>query len=83
MDNIVQIERLSYAKICGEKRLFYDLINTCPGKRKNLKLQGSLPILLFLFSFQKQPPRIILETKYSKISQKKTPALDFCFSCRT
>ena len=27
-DNIVQIERLLYAKICGERRLFNDIVNT-------------------------------------------------------
>ena len=68
-DNIVQIERLFYAKICGERRLFHDFINICPGKSKNLKPQGSLRTLLFLFSFQKQPSRIILESSCSKISQ--------------
>ena len=38
MDNINQIERLHYAKICGERTLFYDFnINNSPLKSENLK----------------------------------------------
>ena len=69
MDNIVQIERLLSAKIHGERRLVHGLINICPGKSKNLKPQGSLHILLLLFSFQKQSPKIILESSCSEISE--------------
>ena len=39
MDNIIQIKRLRYTKICGERRLFHDLLNNCPGKSENLKLK--------------------------------------------
>ena len=63
MDNIIQIERLRYMKICGERTLFHDLINNCPGKSENMKPQGSLCVLLF-FS-----PTIIFESSCSKISQ--------------
>ena len=67
MDNI-QTERLSYGKICGERRLFHDLINNCPGNRQNLKPQGSLCPSPPQFSFQKQLI-IILKSSCSKILQ--------------
>ena len=69
MDNIIQIERHRSAKIFGERTLFHDLINNCPGKSENLRQQGSLHVHLLLFSFQKQPPKSILKSSYSKILQ--------------
>ena len=61
MDNIIQIERLRYAKICGERTLFHDLINNCLGKSENLKLQGSLRVLLLLcFLLRSSPPKLLL-----------------------
>ena len=86
MDIIIQIERLCYAKIWGERSLFYDLINNWPGKSGNLKPQGSLCTLLFLLyyaSFQKQSPKSysqkVAVSKIHKILQK-TPAMNSCFS---
>ena len=35
MDNIIQIEKLHYAKISGERTLLHDLTNNCPGKSEN------------------------------------------------
>ena len=67
MDNTIQIKRFHYTKFC-ERTLFHDLINNCLGKSENLKPQGSLHVLL-LFSFQKQPPKIILKNIYSNILQ--------------
>ena len=68
MDNIVQTERLRFAKISGERRLFHDLINICPGKSKTLKPQGSLRIFLFLcFLFRSNPQKLL----------SKVPALKF------
>ena len=56
MDNIIQIERLLYAKICGERRLFHDITNNCPGKCENLKPQRSLCTLhVFCFIFRSSP----------------------------
>ena len=56
MDNIIQIERLSYAEICGERKLLHDLINNCPGNRENLKPQGSLHVVLLVsFLFRSSP----------------------------
>ena len=69
MDNIIQIERLRYT-ICGERTLFHDLINNCPGKSENLKPQGLLRVLLLLcFLFRRSLPKIILESNCFKISQ--------------
>ena len=48
MDNIIQIERFRYAKICEERTLFHDLINKCPGESENMKPKGSLRILFLL-----------------------------------
>ena len=88
MGNIIQIERLRYAKICGERRLeikFHDLINSYPGKSENLKPQGSLrALLLHSFLFRSSPRILFLKIavlKFRKIPWK-TPAVDFCFSCR-
>ena len=67
MDNIIQIEMLRYAKICGKKTLFHDLTNSYSGKSENPKpLESLLVFLLLLFSFQKQPPKSILGSSYSK-----------------
>ena len=63
MDNIIQIERLHYEKICGKKTLLHDLINSCHGKSENLKPQRSPHVLLLLcFLFRSSPPKIILES---------------------
>ena len=43
MDNIIQIESLRSAKICGERRVeikFHDLTNNWPGESGNLKSQA-------------------------------------------
>ena len=54
MYNITQNEKLRCAKICGERRLFHDLINNCPENSEKLKPQGSLrALLLFCFLFRK------------------------------
>ena len=56
MDNMIQTERLRYAKICRERRLFHGLINNCSSKSENLKPQGSLSTLpLFCFLFRSSP----------------------------
>ena len=68
MDKIIQIERLRYAKILGERTLSQDLINNCPEKSENLKPQVSLRPPLF--SFQKWPSKLISKVavlKYRKI----------------
>ena len=62
MNNIIQIERLRYAKICGERRLLQDLINNCPGNGKNLNHKGHC-------AQGKAVSKIILESSCSKISQ--------------
>ena len=83
VDNI-QTERLSYGKICGERRLFHDLINNYPGNRQNLKPQGSLCVLLllsFLFRSNWQLFSKVAALKFCKVLLE-TPILDFCFSCR-
>ena len=69
MDNIIQIERLRHVKIFGGRSLFYDLINSCPGKSENLKPQGSLRVLLLLcFLLRSSPPKLILEVSISQNS---------------
>ena len=84
MDNITQIERLRYAKICTERTLFHDLINNCPWKSENLKQQGPLRVLLLLcFLFRSSPPKLFSKVavlKFRKIPFE-TPAVDFCFGC--
>ena len=66
----VQIGRLHYAKICGERTLFHDLINNCPRKSENIKRRGSLRVLLLnWFPFRSSPPKIILQSSCSKASQ--------------
>ena len=56
MDNIIQIERLRYVNICGERTLFHELINNCLGKSENMKPQGSLRVLpLLCFPFRSIP----------------------------
>ena len=82
MDNIIQIERIHYAKICGERRLFQGLINNCPGKCESLKPQGSLRALLFLcFLFISSPKKLFSKVavlKFRKIPLE-TPTVDFLF----
>ena len=86
MDNIIQIERLRYAKICRERRSFHGLINNCSSKSENLKPQGSLrTLLLFCFLFRSSPRNLFSKVavlKFRKITWK-TPAVDYCFSYRT
>ena len=85
MDNTIQIEMLRYAIICGKGRLFYDLIINYPVKSGNLKLQGSLCVLLLLcFSFRSNPSKSFSKVavlKFRKIPWK-TYTVDFYFSCR-
>ena len=85
MDNIIQTERLRYAKICRERRLFHGLINKCSSKSENLKPQGSLRTLsLFCFLFRSSPRNLLSKVavlKFRKITWK-TPAVDCCFSYR-
>ena len=86
MDNIIQSERLRYAKICEERTLFHGLINNCHGKSKNLKLQGSLRVLFLLcFSFRSSPPKLFSKLAVIKFRKLplETPAVDFYFSCRS
>ena len=85
MDKMMLIERLRYVKICGERTFFRDLINNSPEKGKNLKPKGSLRVLpLLCLLFRSNPPKIILESSWTKISQSsiEKPAMDFCFSFR-
>ena len=82
----VQIGRLRYAKICGERTLFHDLINNCPRKSENIKRRGSLRVLLLLwFPFRSSPPKLFSKVTVLKLRKipLETPAVDFCFSCRT
>ena len=44
MDNVIQIEKLRYARMCGEKTLFHDLINQPEGSPRALKQ----PLIVFL-----------------------------------
>ena len=71
MDNIIQIERLCYAKICREKICFHDLINNYSGKSENLNPQESLRVLLLLcFLFRSSPPKLfwtVAVLKFRKI----------------
>ena len=73
IDNIIQIERLRYVKIRGEKRFFHDSINNRPVKSEYLKPHGSLCVhLLLCFLFRSSPlKKIILESSCSIIC--KTP----------
>ena len=89
MKNIVQIERLHYAKIYGERTLFHDLTNNCSGKSENLKPQGSLRVLLilcFLLRSSPPPPPPKLFSKVAVLKFRKilleAHGVDFCFSCR-
>ena len=83
MDNIIQIGRLCHVKICGERRLFHDLINTCPGKSENLKPPGSLRVLLLLcFLFRSSPPPKLF-SKVAVLKFHKALLVDLCFSYRT
>ena len=85
MDNIIQIERLRYAKLYGERTLFLESINNCPGKSENMKPQGSLRVLLLLcFPFRSSPQKLFSKAAVLKLRKfsLETPAVDFCFSCR-
>ena len=69
MDDIVQIERICYSKICGERRLFHDVINICPEKKQEpdttkVTVRPSISLLFFRSS------KIIFESIYFKILQK-------------
>ena len=63
MDNITQMERLHYVKICGESRLFPDLI-----RHKGLKPHWLLHSILSVL-FSEAAPKIILEINCSKLLQ--------------
>ena len=79
MNNVIQIERLRCANICGKRRLFLDW------KCENLKPQGSLCVLLFLYFLFRSSPSKSFSKVVVLIFRKipwKTPALNFCFSCR-
>ena len=59
MHNIIEIEKLRHARICGERTFFRDLKNNCPGKSENLKPQRSMRVLLLLcFLFRSSPPKL-------------------------
>ena len=74
MDNVIQIEKLRYARMCGEKALFHDLINHYLEKSENLKPEGSPRAL-------KQPLKVFLNVAVRKIPLE-TSAVDFCFCYR-
>ena len=69
MDDIVQIERNRYSKICGERRLFHDVINIYPEKSKNLTLERSLCVLLFLCFFS-EAAKLFSKVSISKFYKK-------------
>ena len=80
---LIQIEKLCYAKICGERTLFHDFVNNCPGKIENLRPQGSLCVLLLYFLFRSSSQKVLLKVavlKFCKIPLE-TPVVDFCCSC--
>lgn len=72
MDTIMQIERLYQAKTCGERRLFDELRITALEKVKQpetTRVTGHhYP---YMFPFQKQPPKIILESSCSALKFRK------------
>ena len=78
MNNIIQIEKLRYVKICGERRLFHNLINNCLVNSENLKPKGSLlDLLLLYFLFRSSPPELFSKVavlKFRKIPWE-TPAV--------
>ena len=74
MDNIIQIEKLRYARMFRVKTFFHDLINHCLEKSENLKPQGSPRAL-------KQPQKVFLNVAVRKIPLE-APAVDFCFCYR-
>ena len=70
MDNIIQINRLRYAKMWGE-RLFHDLLSICPGKSENLEPQRSLRVLLLLcFLFGASPRKLFSKVAVLKFRGK-------------
>ena len=60
MDNIIQIEKLRYARMFRVKTFFHDLINHCLEKSENLKPQGSPRAL-------KQPQKVFVNVAVRKI----------------
>ena len=85
MNNIIQIERFRYVKICGERRLFRDFKNNCPRSSENLKpKEQCAPFSIFVFFSEAAPEKLFSKVavlKFRKIPWK-TPVVDFCFSCR-
>ena len=72
MDNIIQIERLRSAKICGERRVeikFHDLTNNWPGESGNLKSQAHCVPFSSSDFFQLQALKNILKSSCSQVSQ--------------
>ena len=49
MDNIIQTERLRYAKICRERTLLHVSINNCPGKVKARNQKGRYKFFFYVF----------------------------------
>ena len=89
MHNIIQIDRLRYAKIWGKRSLetkFHDTINNCSEKRENLKPQRSLwDLFLLCLHFRRSPEKIFSQVAVLKFCKMpwKTSVVDFCFSWRT
>ena len=87
MDKIIQIERLRYEKICGERRFFHDLWIPALEKVKTWNHKRHYPpISSSVFFSEAAPHKKKLSLKvavleFCKISWK-TLAVDFCFSCR-
>ena len=69
MDNIIQIERSLYSKICGARRLFDDLWMTALKNLKTWNHKGHWAPFCSSAFFQKQLSKIIMESSSSKISQ--------------
>ena len=84
MDNIIQVEKIRYAKIYVERTLLHDLINNCPGKSENLKRKGSVRVLLLLcFLFRSSPQKLfskVAALKFCKIPLENLRWI--CFSCK-
>ena len=70
MDNIIQIEKLRYARMFGVKTLLHDLINHCLEKIENLKPQGSPRAL-------KQPQKVFLNVAVRKLPLETPSGLLF------
>ena len=84
MDNIIQVEKIRYAKIYVERTLLHDLMNNCPGKSENLKPKGSLRVFLLLcFLFRSSPQKLfskVAALKFCKILLENLRWI--CFSCK-